>query len=238
MAATRPYLHARETTGTAGARRGMRPRVVLVTDPAFGDEGIVEGVVQAALALPAGWLCVQLRDKARPRTGLRLFAARLRRITRGLGAWLVINGDAVVARDVGADGVHLGRGAGEPAEARRVCGAGAWISVAAHSDDDVRAAVGRADAVLVSPIFASRPASPAAPPKMGRGTEALEHARAVAGQASPGALIYALGGVTAASARRCLDAGADGIAVVREILGSAEPYRAARAIHDALARRC
>ncbi|HEY4016959.1 MAG TPA: thiamine phosphate synthase [Polyangiaceae bacterium] len=217
----------------------MRPRVVLVTDPAFGDDGIARAVAEAAAALPPGWLCVQLRDKARTRTGLRLFGARLRNITRSLGARLVINGDAVVARDVGADGVHFGAGAGAPSDARRICGVGVWVSVAAHSDEDIHAAIGSgADAVLVSPVFASRPSSSAAPAKTGRGTVALEKARAAVDRAERGLLVYALGGVTAATARRCIDAGADGVAVIREILGNAEPYRAARALHDALARRC
>jgi thiamine-phosphate pyrophosphorylase len=221
------------------APRGVRPRVVLVTDPAFGDDGIARAVEEAGEALPPGWLCVQLRDKGRPRTGLRLFAARLRRVTRDLGAWLVVNADAVVARDVGADGVHLGGGAGTPSDARRVCGPGAWVSVAAHSDHDVRGAIAAgADAVLVSPVFASRPASPLAPAKVGRGTAALASARAIVDQAGRGVLVYALGGVTSATARACRAAGADGVAVVRDIFESAEPYRAARAIHDALARRC
>jgi thiamine-phosphate pyrophosphorylase len=229
-------------------------RIVLVTHPAFGDEPIARCVRKAARALPPGWLCVQLRDKGRPLTSLRLFAGQLRRVTREVGAMLVINGDPRLARDVAADGVHLGAGAGTVREARRVCGAGAWVSVAAHTDEDVEAAVADgADGVLVSPVFASRPPTPGAKDKLGRGLDALRAARAIVGacpgvppetfhRESPPAQrrldVYALGGVTAARARACIDAGADGVAVLRELLGSAEPARVARAIHDAVARRC
>jgi thiamine-phosphate pyrophosphorylase len=216
----------------------IRPRLVLVTDPAFDDDAIVRCVRRAAAALPDGWLCVQLRDKRRAGVGLRLFASQLRRVTREVGASLVVNGDAMVARDAGADGVHLGAGAGTPDEARAVAGLRSWISVAAHSDDDVRAAVEQgADAVLVSPVFSSRAASGSGPVplKEGRGLEALRSARVMA---AGRVAVYALGGVTPDRARACIDAGADGIAVVRALLASPEPQRVARAIHDAVAGRC
>jgi thiamine-phosphate diphosphorylase len=214
----------------------IRPRLVLVTDPAFGDDAIVRCVRRVAAALPGGWLCVQLRDKRRPRVGLRVFASELRRVTREVGASLVVNGDAVVARDVGADGLHLGAGAGTPDEARALAGRRAWISVAAHSDDDVRRALEEgADAVLVSPVFSSRASAAPGPVKEGRGLEALRSAHAIAGGR---VAVYALGGVTADRARVCTGAGADGIAVVRALLASPEPHRVARVIHDAVAARC
>src|ERR1700682_1824461 len=114
--------------------RSIFPRVVLVTDPVFGDDRIAWCLGLIARVLPRGWLCVQLRDKRRPLVSLRVFASRLRLVTRAMGASLVINGDARLARDVGAEGVHLGRGAQGVRDARVICGARAWISVAAHSD--------------------------------------------------------------------------------------------------------
>jgi thiamine-phosphate diphosphorylase len=213
----------------------MRPIVVLVTDPAFGDDVIVHCVEAAAAALPPGALCVQLRDKRRPIVSLRQLAWRLRLGTRGFGASLVVNGDARLARDVGADGVHLGRGAGGAGAARAVLGRPAWVSVAAHSDEDVRrASDDGANAVLVSPVFATRPPSASGPGKVPRGLGAIRTARAVA---PPALSIYALGGVTADGAGACAAAGADGVAVMRALLASAAPARAARAIHDAFVRR-
>ena len=194
----------------------MQPRVILVTDPVFGDDGIVRCVEAVARALPAGSFCVQLRDKQRALVSLRVFASRLRLVTRSLGAGLVINGDPRLARDVGADGVHLGRDAGTVAEARALCGPSAWISVSAHSDGAAgRALADGADAALVSPVFPSRPPSVYAEEKEGRGLDALRSARAVAGA---GLLLYALGGVDADNTRACAQAGADGVAVVRALL--------------------
>jgi thiamine-phosphate pyrophosphorylase len=216
---------------------GARPRVLLVTDGAFGDDAIVRCVRLAARALPAGWLGVQLRDKRRPLVSLRLFALELRRVTRAVGARLVVNGDARLARDVGADGVHLGGGAGRVGDARACLGPSAWISVAAHSDAAVRDAVtDGADAVLVSPVFASRPPRVAAPPKEARGLEVLRSARALARAGGRPVAVYALGGVDAGNARACIEAGADGVAVVRALLASPDPGRVARTLHESLAR--
>ena len=201
----------------------MFPRIVLVTDPVFGDDRIVAVVERAAAALPTGALCVQLRDKARGRTGLRLFASRLRLVTRRAGASLVVNGDAEVARDVGADGVHWPEGT-----ARALSGSPrrTWVSVAAHTDEAVMRAVrDRADAALVSPIFSKR----------ARGVAALRAARFLAARALK---IYALGGVTPDNAGACASAGADGVAVIRALLAADDPAAAARRLHDALALRC
>jgi thiamine-phosphate pyrophosphorylase len=213
----------------------MKPRIVLVTDPAFDDDTIVGCVEGAARALPAHALCVQLRDKGRGPRSLRLWAWRLRAVTRRVGAGLVVNGDAAIARDVGADGVHLGGGAGSVLQARALVGASAWISIAAHSDDDVRRAVNEgADAALVSPVFASRPPSPRAAEKSPRGLGALRVARSLAeGRVA----VFALGGVTLDRVRPCAEAGAEGVAVLRALLTSREPGRLARAIHDVLAPR-
>jgi thiamine-phosphate pyrophosphorylase len=214
----------------------VQPRVILVTDPVFGDDGIVRCVEAVARALPAGTFCVQLRDKQRALVSLRVFASRLRLVTRSLGAGLLINGDPRLARDVGADGVHLGRDAGTVAEARVTCGPSAWISVSAHSDGAVRRALADgADAALVSPVFPSRPPSVYAEEKEGRGLDALRSARVVAGDRLR---LYALGGVDADNARACAQAGADGVAVVRALLACPEPGRVARAMHDALDARC
>ena len=215
----------------------MTPRILLVTDPAFGDDVIVRCVEAVARALPAGAFCVQLRDKRRALTSLRLFAWRLRVVTRKGGARLVVNGDPRLARDVGADGVHLGRDAGSVGEARSLVGRRTWVSIAAHSDEDVRQAViDGADAVLVSPVFPTRPPSLSASSseKSGRGLQALQAARRLAGRH---VAVFALGGVTQERAGRCAAAGADGVALMKGLLASPAPASIAVAIHGALVSR-
>jgi thiamine-phosphate pyrophosphorylase len=217
-----------------GTGIGLTPRVVLITNSAFGDDAIVRCVQAVGSALSPGTFGVQLRDKNRPLVSLRIFASRLRLATRAVGAALFVNGSAVVARDVGADGVHLGGGAGCVSEARAVMGRRTWVSLATHNDDDIRRANAEgADAVFVSPVFATR-ASPRLPAKEPRGPDAIRSARA---GARPDVAVYALGGITVETAGACAAAGADGVAVIRALLASPDPARAARAIDDALERR-
>lgn len=198
------------------------PRLIIVTDPAYADDAILRAIEAASSVVPPGVIGVQLRDKARNVVALRVFASRLRVLTRAKGAWLLINGDAKLAKDVGADGVHLGGGAISIEEARRICGGKSWISIAAHSDAAVRAAAREgADAVLVSPIFAKRP----------RGVEAIEKAHGIA---KTKLAVYALGGVTPTNAGACVAAGADGVAVIRAILASTDPASTTRAFAEAM----
>ena len=215
--------------------RSSPPRVLLITDPSFADEPTVRCVAAVAASLPPGALVVQIRDKKREDASLRLFAWQLRVVTRARGAWLVVNGRADLARDVGAEGVHLGGGAGSVADARGTLKGPAWISVAAHTDADVaRAREEGADGVLVSPVFSTQSRTADGKHKRPRGLACLRSARRFAG---PELSIYALGGVTAASARACFAAGADGVALTRALLSAQEPGREARTIHDVWARR-
>lgn len=227
------------------------PKLFLVTDPAYTEDEVLHAVAGAGAVFARGELGVQLRDKLRTRAEVRAFAMRLRELTGRLGAWLLINGDPALAKELGADGVHLGGDAMSIAEARSVCGSSAFVSVAAHTDEAVRSAVSEgADAALVSPIFpttsgGSLPRSEVrlkvAPLgrgekrgnerlKVPRGTEAIRSARAVAGK---DLLLYALGGVTTENARECIRAGADGVAAIRALLETDAPEAAARAFHEA-----
>jgi thiamine-phosphate pyrophosphorylase len=211
------------TEGATGDETGPPP-LLLVTDPAYGDDAILRVIEACGAALPARAFAVQLRDKRRELVSLRMFASRLRLLTKKIGAWLVINGSAQLARDVGADGVHLGGGSGTVDDARKICGERAFVSIAAHSDDAVRGGVkDGASGALVSAIFAS-------PGKgSGRGVQALRAARAIA---PPDFAIYALGGIDQTNAGMCIHAGATGVAVIRALFLAADPAAEARAIYD------
>ena len=165
---------------------------------------------------------MQLRDKESDDDALLVTARALREATRDASALFVVNGSAAVAHAVLADGVHLpGAGpsahetlASRVARARKVLGDGAFISTAAHDDDQLRAAADAgATAALVSPIFASPGKGPA------RGVAAITSSRSLvdASRRAPALLVYALGGVTPENAASCYEAGADGVAVIRAL---------------------
>lgn len=194
--------------------RVIPPLLFVITDPAYAPAHIESVVLHLGESLPLGSFGVQLRDKRRARDERHALGARLRRVTSACRAPLIINGDLALAGKIRADGVHLGADAPPLSEVRGALQS-MWISVAAHSDADVeRALAGRADAVMVSPIYETPGKGPP------RGVRAIERARSIVG----GALaVYALGGVCAGRARACRDAGATGVAIVRAVLDGPDP---------------
>ena len=150
--------------------------------------------------------CVVLRDPELDTRSQLELGRRLRLATRAVGARLLVSDRLDLAQVLDADGVHLGRASVSVEEVRRVVAA--WfITRSAHDAADLtRAAAERADAVILSPVFAS--------PDKGEplGLDALFRARRRLPQ---NIALVALGGVTAGNAASCFDAGADAVASIR-----------------------
>jgi len=135
-------------------------------------------------------------------------AKALRRLTRARGLLLLIGADDALAGRVGADGVHLPERLGHRS-GRIKRGRPNWlVSAAAHGQAAILAARG-ADAVVLSPVFASR--SPSAGVALGP----LRFARLA--RASRAAIV-ALGGVNNKNAPRLLSTGAAGLAAIDGLL--------------------
>jgi thiamine-phosphate pyrophosphorylase len=187
--------------------------IVAITDPRYSLEHTLDVIARVRAVVPD--VVVQHRDKVSP-AAARESAARAIVAT---GVRTIINGTADEARRLGAYGVHLSGDRPDIGAARAILGEGAWVSIPAHDDAAIeRALVGRATAVLVSPIFATP--GKGAP----RGLEAISRARAIAGDR---VRIIALGGIDSRRAASCRAAGADGIAVIRAIFDAPDPAHAA-----------
>jgi thiamine-phosphate pyrophosphorylase len=216
------YLRPRSPTGRVAARPrrahiggAVELRVVQITSATVLPEPELFARVRAVASVPG--FAVQLRDPELPARALLALGARL----RAAGARLLVNDRLDLALALRAEGVHLGRRSVSVADARALLGPHAWICVACHDRDDALRAAGEgADAVTLSPIFAS--------PGKGRplGLAALA---ALAAALPPRVRILALGGVDERNAAACIAAGAHGVALIR-----ADP----RAVLDAFARSC
>ena len=110
-------------------------------------------------AMPAG-AAVIYRDYDDTRR--EAVARRFRAICKARGALFLVAGDAVLAMRIGADGVHFGtRDAGRGTRAARISRSvipspesRLLVTAAAHNAADLaRAALLRADLVLLSPVF-------------------------------------------------------------------------------------
>jgi thiamine-phosphate pyrophosphorylase len=134
---------------------------------------------------------------------------RLREVTRRRGLLLLVGADAALARDVGADGLHLPQRLAADLPRLRAAHPDWLITIAAHDETAARiGATAGADALVVSPVFPSTSPSAGAP----LGVEGLK--RIVEAVKTP---IYALGGVRANTVTRLADTGIVGIAAVEAL---------------------
>jgi len=118
----------------------------------------------------------------------------------------IVNDNVALSKRLGADGVHLGQGDGDPKEARRILGPEAQIGVTCHASRHLAMEAGEAgvDYVAFGAFFPTT-------------TKAVEH------HADPEILTWwqsmfelpcvAIGGITIDNARELIDAGADFLAV-------------------------
>ncbi len=202
------------------------PDLLVLTDRAQLPAGR-DLTTQVAAAVDGGARAVVLREKDLPRAERRQLADDLLAVVRPVGGVLLVASDATLAREVDADGVHLAaadprpdRPGGDDAPLIRGRSAHDLDELVAAQDEQVGYAT-------LSPIFATS-SKPGYGPALG-----------VAGlrDATSRVLVpvYALGGVTPATAAACRAAGAGGVAVMGELMRAADPAPVVAGLLGALA---
>jgi thiamine-phosphate pyrophosphorylase len=166
---------------------------------------LAEAVGQSGVAV------AQFRHKGPYTRDVLAQADEIERILRAAGVRYVINDRSDVARMVGADGVHLGQEDLPPARVRALVGPDLWIGFSTHNQAQLRAGDREpADYLALGPIFAT--GSKENPdPVVGL----VQLARLRPLTAKP---LVAIGGITRDNCRQVLEAGADAVAVISDLL--------------------
>lgn len=94
-------------------------------------------VDSARIALEGGCRWIQLRMKDAEERELRNTAIAIQRMCREAGATFIIDDNVALAKSIGADGVHLGKGDMPIVEARKILGEGFIIGGTVNSFDDI-----------------------------------------------------------------------------------------------------
>jgi thiamine-phosphate pyrophosphorylase len=164
----------------------------------------------------AGVTLVQYRNKQGSAREMLRDAARLREIfPTGNEARLIFNDRPDLALLANFDGVHVGQGDVSPEDARRIVGATRWVGVSTNSAEQVMEADETdCDYIAYGPIF---PTASKINPDPTVGLAGLRAARALT--AKP---LIAIGGITRKNCRSVLDAGADSLAVISDLLPDGE----------------
>ncbi len=178
-------------------------------------------VRKVRMALNGGARMVQYRNKSADAALRREQGAALLAVCRAAQVPLIINDDLDLARDLGADGVHLGRDDASVAAARTRLGEGKLLGASCYDRLDlaVNARDAGADYVAFGSVFPSgtKPGATRAPLSLYR--------EAKARLACP---VVAIGGITRDNARSVIAAGADALAVISALFDSPDVERSAR----------
>jgi thiamine-phosphate pyrophosphorylase len=141
----------------------------------------------------------------------------------------IVNDRPDIARLAGAGGVHVGQTDLAVEQARAIVGPESWVGVSTHTLEQVAAAdQTSADYVAFGPIF---PTATKEAPDPVVGLELLAQAR----QRTRKPLV-AIGGITLERAEETYRAGADSLAVTRDLITAAQPTARAEAFLLAAAR--
>ncbi|MBZ5599791.1 MAG: thiamine phosphate synthase [Acidobacteriia bacterium] len=192
------------------------PRLYPILDTScFPDP---EALLLAAEELvAAGVTLLQYRNKTGNARQMLDQALELRR-RLGSSVKLIMNDRADLCLAATFDGVHVGQDDLSSEGARKVIGEGLWLGVSTHNPEQVSEADRTsADYLAIGPVFAT---SSKVNPDPVIGLEGVRRARALTRKP-----LVAIGGITRANCGSVIDAGADSVAVISDLVH--EPRKSA-----------
>lgn len=198
--------------------------VCLVTDRTLLARGrSLAEFVEASV--DGGAQMVQLREKDLATSDLVQLAQEMRLASKG--ALLVVNGDAMAAKQIDADGVHLPESNRMSiAEVRTLVGKRVLIGRSVHGvEEAVKAQNEGADYLIVGTVFETS----SKPGKMLQGLSLLSEL-----ERNVNIPFLGIGGIDSSNVGRVMACGASGVAVVSAILGAEDPRQVVKELVNAM----
>lgn len=187
----------------------MLPRLYAILDSSHFPD--TNALCQSAGELAAGGVTLlQYRSK---RDNAREMLEQAKELKRRLGGSvkLIMNDRADLCLAAGFDGVHVGQDDLSPAGARAVIGNSLWLGVSTHDPEQLaEAEKTTADYLAIGPVFATL--SKAKPDPV-IGLKGVQQARALTRKP-----LVAIGGITRENCRSVIEAGADTVAVISDLI--------------------
>lgn len=185
-------------------------RLYGIADLGYLEQSALEESVAALLE--GGVDLLQLRAKNHRESEILSFAERVLPLCRSAKVPLIINDYTSLAREVGADGVHLGQDDGALAPAREELGPATLVGRSTHSVLQARAAQEEgADYLGFGPLFPT-------PTKEGRPGIGLQDIARVQAEVGAHIPVFCIGGIKAENLAQVLEAGARRVVIVSGLL--------------------
>ena len=197
------------TAGIPHARSSRLPALYAILDAAFCDSN--DKLFAFADELMAGGCTLlQYRNKS-GNARVMLEQARGLRTRLGNSARLIMNDRADLCLAADFDGVHVGQDDLSPEAVRKIIGPDRWLGVSTHNPGQLREAdLTSADYLAIGPVFAT---SSKEKPDPVVGLEGVRRARVLTRKP-----LVAIGGITRANAASVIEAGADSVAVISDLV--------------------
>ena len=200
------------------------PKLYAISDRRAAGGRSHREIVEEFLEGGARW--IQIREKDFPSGTFFREVRACREQVLAAGGRLVVNDRADICLLAGASGVHLGGEDLSPPEARRIVPETSLLGVSTHSEAEAIRWSRVADYLAIGPVFSSRTAKQSWKPL---GTDII---RTLRGRlAVP---LVAIGGIDLDTAPAVLEAGADSVAVISDLLCGPSIRLRVRAYLDAL----
>ena len=189
-----------------------------VTDRAWLDGRALVDCVRDAIA--GGATFIQLREKSAVRDEIVRLAREIAPVCRAAGVPFVIDDEVEIAREVGADGVHVGQSDMGCADARAALGPDAIVGVSAQTvEEALRAQEQGADYLGVGAVIYT-------PTKPEAVLVSSDELRAICDAVD--IPVVAIGGLNATTIGALAGTGIDGVAVVSALFAADDVEAAAR----------
>ncbi len=199
-----------------------RLRFYFITDDASPGFSPAE---QVQTAVAAGATAVQYRNKSFSVPDFKE-AERIATLCRTHGVLFIVNDDILLARALGADGVHLGQTDAAPFLARQILGPDAVIGRSVSTPAELESTdLSGCGYIGCGPVFSTSTKADAKPVIGLSGLKAVCDLSALP--------VVAIGGIDAARVKDCLAQGAAGAAVISSITRSKAPSARAKDFGEA-----
>lgn len=182
----------------------------VLTNPTVGYERACGIMVEQGVPY------VQLRMKNADKNEVRHIAEKMRKITADSQTRFIVNDYPEIAKEIGADGVHLGQSDMPYEEAREIVGDKAIIGISTHNPDQTKQACRlKPDYIGIGPVYAT-PTKAVADPVIG-----LDGMAAMLASSTVPAVC--IGGISLERLPDVLQAGARNVCIVRPVCQAEDP---------------